>query len=126
MHGEKENNMYKGINKKLLITTSSAEHRITRPHTLNMSLIEPEFSIDILQKIHFFKHMLRSWSANFLLNLKNFSLCKGLVKRSLTCSSILTWFKLIGPSMNFSRTKWYLHGKQYFLLTKLGSYKHFK
>ena len=52
LHGEKENNMYKGINKKPLITTSSAEHRITRPHTLNVSLIKLKFSIDILQSLH--------------------------------------------------------------------------
>ena len=27
-------------------------HKITWPHTLNVSLIQPEFSIDILQSIH--------------------------------------------------------------------------
>ena len=41
--------MYQWINKNLLITTSSDEHRITRPHTLNVSLIQPEVNIDILQ-----------------------------------------------------------------------------
>ena len=33
---------------KLLITTSSDDHRITRPHTLHVSLIQTEFSIDML------------------------------------------------------------------------------
>ena len=35
----------------LLITASPNDHRITRPHTLHVSLIQPEFSIDIHQSL---------------------------------------------------------------------------
>ena len=48
LHGYKETNMYKGINKD---SNSSDEHNITRLNPLNMSLTQPTFSIDILQSI---------------------------------------------------------------------------
>ena len=45
----KENNMCRGNNKN---TTSFDEHSITQTHTLHVSLIQPEFNIDILQSLH--------------------------------------------------------------------------
>ena len=42
----------KEATQKLLITTSSDDHRITLSHTLHMNLIQPEFSIDIHQSLH--------------------------------------------------------------------------
>ena len=49
---KKKTTCTKETSQKLLITTSSDDHRITRPHTLNVSLIQPEFNIDICQSLH--------------------------------------------------------------------------
>ena len=50
----------------LLITTSSNDHRITWSHTLHVSLIQPEFNIDIHQSFQMEKpiYMLTTLAGN--------------------------------------------------------------
>ena len=48
----KKKTCIKETRKKLLIMASSDEHRITRPHTLHASLIQPKFSIYNHQSLH--------------------------------------------------------------------------
>ena len=49
---KKKTTCIKETTNKLLITTSSDDHRILQSHTLHVSLIQPEFSIDIRQSLH--------------------------------------------------------------------------